>query len=277
MHIAEQSSAAFETSLHYGHSIARVKVQQGLAILGEQGPTATATTVSDLKSDVVAHMKIPFYQGVIHSAWEMDTAPTAAAKAVAQETGRKYLEVFHTDLPANDQALLVALFAAANAPTGDFHFCAASTILARNMPSASMHVYHNENAIHEVKEEVVHMTAADLGSLKVSLVDNGVPKDCASPPSHPPRPPPSPPPSPSSPVAIEEDTSALSEEGSSGLTDGEIVGIAIGAVVGALILIALIALIVRSKTSQKPVFTCLEKQHPVEKVDKKAAQPTPQA
>ena len=91
-------------------------------------------------------LSYPSPQGVIHSAWEMDTAPTAAAKAVAQETGRKYLEVFHTDLPANDQALLVALFAAANAPTGDFHFCAASTILARNMPSASMHVYHNENA-----------------------------------------------------------------------------------------------------------------------------------
>jgi len=31
------------------------------------------------------------------------------------------------------------------------------------------------------------------------------------------------------------------------------------------------------RRSQKPVFTCLEKQHPVEKVDKKAAQPTPQA
>ena len=64
--IADAMGVAFETSLFYGHSISRVKVQQGLALLDLATDTSDAAMTSDLKKDIVAHMLLPYYQVCSH-------------------------------------------------------------------------------------------------------------------------------------------------------------------------------------------------------------------
>ena len=72
---ADATAAAFETNLHYGHSIARIKVMQALAILANDLETGTTTAnMADIKKDVLAHMLVPMYQGAIQAAHKMDDA-----------------------------------------------------------------------------------------------------------------------------------------------------------------------------------------------------------
>ena len=77
---ADAMAALFGTSMHYGHSVARIKVMQALAILQNDLATGTTTALrDDLEKDVIAHMLVPMYQGAIQAAHKMDTPATAAA------------------------------------------------------------------------------------------------------------------------------------------------------------------------------------------------------
>ena len=70
----------FGTNMHYGHSIARIKTQQALALLYNDLDKKTVTAKqTDIEKDIVAHMLVPLYQGAIEAAHRMDTAGTAAA------------------------------------------------------------------------------------------------------------------------------------------------------------------------------------------------------
>ena len=56
---ADAMALAFDTYMHYGHSVARIKVQQGLAILHHDLASGSTTApMDDLKMDVQAHLLI---------------------------------------------------------------------------------------------------------------------------------------------------------------------------------------------------------------------------
>jgi hypothetical protein len=138
---ADAMGAAFDTSMHYGHSVARIKVQQALAILHDDlaPPKTTTAPPADIKMDVLAHMLIPMYQGAIKAAYEMDTA-TDKAKALAD--GLAYWTMIHPNVPgfnAADKARLVALFG--SAASGTHNYCEVKAILHRNLPGSSMLQY----------------------------------------------------------------------------------------------------------------------------------------
>jgi hypothetical protein len=137
---ADEMADNFETNMHYGHSIARIKVQQALAILHNDFSTDTVTaTHSDIKMDIVAHMLIPVYQGAIKAAYDMDTA---ADKVAAKADGAAYWGLIKANVlnfNANDKARLNALFD--SAASGTFNYCEAKTLLHRNLPGSSMLMY----------------------------------------------------------------------------------------------------------------------------------------
>merc|ERR1712072_1434616 len=59
-------------------------------------------------------------------------------KANYQAEGLKYWEIIHPQWDdGKDKVDLSNIFAKENAPTGDFHYCSASMMLARNLPSSS--------------------------------------------------------------------------------------------------------------------------------------------
>jgi hypothetical protein len=133
---ADEMAEAFETILFYGQSMARVKVQQGLMILkAELNNDADAAKIVDLKQDIVAHIMISAYQGVIHHAHQMTVG---SDKAAAQAEATKYWDIIHPHWNAGaDKTALANMFDTATAPTGDFHYCGASEMLKRNMPASS--------------------------------------------------------------------------------------------------------------------------------------------
>ena len=141
---ADAMAAAFDTNMHYGHSVARIKVQQALAILHNDLTTGMATaTQADIETDIEAHMLIPMYQGAIKAAYEMDTA-TDKAKALAD--GLAYWTMIHTNVPgfnAADKARLVALFG--SAASGEHNYCEVKAILHRNLPGSSMLQYGQQS------------------------------------------------------------------------------------------------------------------------------------
>jgi len=141
---ADKMAALFGTGMYYGHSIARIKVQQALAILDNDLKTGITTALkADLQKDIVAHILVPMYQGAIKAAYEMDTADD---KAAAQTTGAVYWDLIHTNVPgfkAADKARLTALFT--DAPSGDFNYCEIKTILHRNLPDGSMLQYGQQD------------------------------------------------------------------------------------------------------------------------------------
>ena len=142
---ADAMAAAFDTNMHYGHSVARIKVQQALAILNDDltPPKTTTATQADIEKDILAHMLIPMYQGAIKAAYEMDTA-TDKAKALAD--GLAYWTMIHTNVPgfnAADKARLVALFG--SAASGEHNYCEVKAILHRNLPGSSMLQYGQQS------------------------------------------------------------------------------------------------------------------------------------
>ena len=169
--IADAMGVAFETSLFYGHSISRVKVQQGLALLDLATDTSDAAMTSDLKKDIVAHMLIPFYQGTLAMAHELDVS---VDKATAQANGATYWKVIDDavgdDFASFDRNRLAAIFTAS--PQGTDNYCTALTLLRRNLPEASQLQYSGSHSAGQVStstvESVVHVTQADIGILTAS-------------------------------------------------------------------------------------------------------------
>jgi len=278
---ADAMAAKFETNLHYGHSIARIKVMQALAIMHHDLKEGTKTApIAELKKDALSHMLVPIYQGAIEAAHHMDTAATAGT---GLDNGAAYWNIIRdkVSFEAGDKARLDAIFSAESA-SGTNNFCEVKAMLHRNLPQGSMMQYalsgwepcpgkkpyrtdptcpgaaaithasdvtgaHHYTA-KAVEDEAVHLTAeADLGTLKEAMVD-GNPKTCTYPT---PLPPPPPPPSPLTPPV----------DASSALSEGEIAGIAVGAAVGGIVVLVAVGLILRSLLVRdaKPVFTCLEK------------------
>jgi hypothetical protein len=221
----------FETNLHYGHSIARVKVQQGLGVLQNDLVTpSTDRTVADLKTDIVAHMLIPFYQGAIKAAHLMDQGPN---KEAAQADGAAHWKVIDQAIQGDgirpsDRAHLTALFA--SSASGNMNFCTVQMLLLRNLPPDTELQYSSKpwaegqimgdraraipcsgncgqvNVVQHTKDDAVrHVTVADVGVLLASRVGTEE-KTCtefAMPPPAPP--PPAPPPPPATTVAALEE------------------------------------------------------------------------
>jgi hypothetical protein len=257
----------FETNLYYGHSVARVKVQQALAILQSDLATPSADrSIDDIKKDIVAHMLIPHYQGAIKAAHQMDEGT-----AIEDTDGAEHWNVIDAavgSFAASDRAQLAAMFA--TDASGKLNFCTVQTLLLRNLPGSSKLQYGSKDCIMEGCKEigthapddgdVQHVTAKDIGVLKASLQADGTKKDCSSAGALA-MPPPSPPPAKKLVQGPSEANTESSSESSSGLTDGEIAGVAIGAAIGGIVLLGIVGLILRSLIVKdaKPVFTCLEK------------------
>jgi hypothetical protein len=231
---ADEMAAAFGTDLHYGHSVARVKVMQALAILSNDLATGTTTAnMADIKKDVLAHMLVPMYQGAIQAAHKMDALDTATA-GLADFAAYWNIIKDKVAFEANDKARLEAL-AVATAASGTNNLCNVKTLLHRNLPVGSKLLYTHDwipcpdgtrraacpgaldttqakevTGAHHLKAtaeftnddgvvEAVHLSSADVGVLKRSEnTDGSVPLECdgTSPPPSPPPPSPSPSPSP---------------------------------------------------------------------------------
>ena len=206
----------------------------------------------------------------------MDSGADAAAKATAQTEGKAYWQIVNDvvggDFNAADSALLTSMFASAAA--GDFNYCATSTRLLTNLPAASQLEYANfvraGTLTTTAAESVVHVTAADMGTLQESLV-NGEPKQCTMPPPPSPSPPPPPVASPAPP------SGPFVASTSNSLSSGELAGIAVGAMAGGLLLLLILGLVLRAVLFKeaKPIFTCLEKSD-VEKAQKPATKTDPE-
>jgi hypothetical protein len=138
---ADAMAALFDTNMHYGHSVARIKVQQALAILHDDlaPPKTTTAPQADIKMDILAHMLIPMYQGAIKAAYDMDNG----GKAAARDAGLAYWNMIHPNVPgfnADDKARLVALFGP-SASGANNNYCEVKAILHRNLPGSSMLQY----------------------------------------------------------------------------------------------------------------------------------------
>jgi hypothetical protein len=143
---ADEMASLFGTSMYYGQSVARIKVQQALAILDDDFKTGTVTAVKDdMKKDIVAHILVPMYQGAIKAAYDMDNG----GKAAARDAGLAYWNLIHPNVPgfhAADKARLVALFGP-SAPGANNNYCEVKAILHRNLPDGSMLQYGQQ--IHQ--------------------------------------------------------------------------------------------------------------------------------
>merc|ERR1711865_850957 len=102
-----------------------------------------------------------------------------------------------------------------------------------------------------------HVTAKDVGVLRVSLQTDGGEKDRSTMGTLAMPPPSSPPPK----AKINDAQESNQESSDSSLSDGEGAGVAIGASIGGIVLLGAVGLILRSIMFKeaKPVFTCLEK------------------
>ena len=176
----------FDTSLYYGHSVARVKVQQALAILQSDLATPANRSIDDIKKDIVAHMLIPHYQGAIKAAHQMDEGT-----AIKDTDGAEHWKVIDAavgSFAASDRAQLAAMFA--TDASGKMNFCTVQTLLLRNLPGSSNLQYGSKDCIKEFckeigtharyDDEVQHVTAKDVGVLNASLQADGTAKDCSS-------------------------------------------------------------------------------------------------
>merc|ERR1712086_1111332 len=162
--LSDAMSMHFETNLHYGHSIARVKVQQVLAI---------------------------------HAAHEIDIGQRSnAAKADGAEHW-KVINAAVTSFSASESAQLTAMFS----PTasGKMNFCTVQALLLKNLPGGSNLQYGSNDCIKEGCKEIgthtpgddatKHVTEEDVGILKASREGDAV-KDCSVLAMPPPSPPP---------------------------------------------------------------------------------------
>jgi len=283
---ADAMGLKFGTNMHYGHSIARIKTQQALALLHNDLTKNTVTaTQTDIEKDAVAHMLVPLYQGAIEAAHKMDTAGTAAAGLADGAAYWGVIKAQVKNLDAGDRARLAALFEAETPKAPGFNYCECMTLLMRNLPDGSMLQYgqndHLEHAGHpyyggkatwhddkvtantrHVATGVTNSKGNPIGELvdaveavHLQARDIGVlagAPTCTMPPPAPPPPPPR-----KIKIGKQEANTGASDE----LSEGEIAGIAVGAAVGGIVVLVAVGLILRSLLVRdaKPVFTCLEK------------------
>ena len=180
--LADTLGGAFGTATTNGISISRIKVQQGLVLLQEQYATPSAIVaqhVANLTVDVVAHMLIPYYQGAIRSAHDIDMALDNAQRNVAKARGAEYLKVIVDELndafSAADRASLNAIFSD-NFPKISSHYCVVRDRLLRNLPAVSTLQYGEERPagshatgtlVASATDDggIVHLTSTDVGTL----------------------------------------------------------------------------------------------------------------
>merc|ERR1719443_77392 len=282
---ADAMGLKFGTNMYYGHSVARIKTQQALALLHNDLTEKTVTaTQTDIEKDIVAHMLVPLYQGAIEAAHKMDTADTAAAGLADGAAYWGVIKAQVKNFAAGDRDRLTALFEAKTPNDPGFNYCECMTLLMRNLPDGSMLQYgqkdhevlgshpsrgvnptfHADAVTARTQHASTEKRTSDMGNgagnplgqlvdaveaVHLQARDIGVlagAPTCTFPP------PPPPPPSPFNPPA-ESTTSDLSE--------GEIAGIAVGAAVGGIVVLVAVGLVLRSLLVRdaKPVFTCLEK------------------
>ena len=137
---ADVMAAKFETNMHYGHSVARIKVMQALAIFANELATSTTTAnMADIKKDILAHMLVPMYQGAVLSAHKMDDPNTAAA-GLADFAAYWNIIKDKVTFEANDKARLEAL----SMTLGTNNLCTVKTLLHRNLPDGSKLLYTHD-------------------------------------------------------------------------------------------------------------------------------------
>ena len=151
-------------------------------LLQEQYATPSAIVaqhVANLTVDVVAHMLIPYYQGAIRSAHDIDMALDNAQRNVAKARGAEYLKVIVDELndafPAADRAGLNAIFSDDFTMTSS-HYCAVRDRLLRNLPAVSTLQYGEQRPagshaagtlVASATDDggIVHLTSTDVGTL----------------------------------------------------------------------------------------------------------------
>ena len=88
---ADEMASLFETNMHYGHGVARIKVQQALAILHDDLGTGIATaTRSDIQKDITAHIRLPAVWPLLRRALvAVQRVPRYSIHRVSRVTSRR--------------------------------------------------------------------------------------------------------------------------------------------------------------------------------------------
>ena len=102
---ASAHAVAFDTNLHYGHAVASVKAQQSMALgaANSESVSPDAALAQSFLLDTKMHMLVPYLQGILAMAEQMDTAATASLKKAAQMKGYAYFRLVHDVLAASAQ------------------------------------------------------------------------------------------------------------------------------------------------------------------------------
>merc|ERR1719271_1716730 len=108
-------------------------------------PPSQDAHIADLKTDIVAPMLIPYYQGAIKSAHRIVSAADDAKANKAKDDGKVYWSVIDNAvggdggdfMPAADRNYMTSLFDTSAAVSDSFAYCAVSDRLLNNLPPAS--------------------------------------------------------------------------------------------------------------------------------------------
>ena len=100
---ASAHATVFDTNLHYGHAVASVKAQQAMALgaANSESVNPDAALAQSFLLDTQMHVLIPYLQGILAMAEQMDTAATASLKKAAQMKGYAYMRLVHDVLAAS--------------------------------------------------------------------------------------------------------------------------------------------------------------------------------
>ena len=145
---AEAHAAIFGTSLHYGNAIAVVKTKQAMALGAANAEATTPDTDNALafQQDTDMHMMIPYYQGVLKYAIDMDQRSGSNSRKTSQLKAYAYFSIIEAELLSTGDAEAMALATMLNplsTPAGGTNdtFCAAKNLFMNHMPNASMFQY----------------------------------------------------------------------------------------------------------------------------------------
>lgn len=132
----------FNTALHYGHAVAVVKTQQSMSLgaAKAEATDADAALSEAFLIDTKMHMLVPYFQGVIAMANQMDTATTATAKKTAQLKGYAYYSLVMPTLSpqgADAAADVAVMFHPSSAVSGTKNYCKVKALVESQLPNAS--------------------------------------------------------------------------------------------------------------------------------------------
>jgi hypothetical protein len=103
---AVDHAVPFGTDLHYGHAVASVKAQQSMALgaANSENVAPDAALAQSFVLDTRMHMLVPYLQGILAMAEQMDVAPTASLRKEAQLRGYAYYSLVRNVLAASAQS-----------------------------------------------------------------------------------------------------------------------------------------------------------------------------